>query len=103
MPPAIQLSSTNSILIKDINKDGLPDIIAGGNEDNFPPQFGRLDASFGTVLINKGKGDFVVADSRQSGIKVNGIVRSICEIRGRDKNFILFLRNNDFPVLYNAH
>ena len=100
LPVCAQLSNINSVCVKDINEDGFPDLVIGGNEDNFPPQFGRLDASFGDVLINNGKGDFISLNSKQSGVKVKGIVRDICEIRGRDKSYILFLRNNDFPVLY---
>ena len=30
----------------------------GGNKLGFQPQFGRLDASYGDVFFNKGKGNF---------------------------------------------
>jgi hypothetical protein len=103
LPVCAQLSNVNSICVKDINQDGFPDLIIGGNEDNFLPQFGRLDASFGDVLINNGKGAFTSLDSKQSGVKVEGVVRDICEVHGNNKNYILFLRNNDFPVLYQAN
>ena len=54
----LQLSSVNSLQLTDVNGDGYTDIIAGGNEFGFLPQFGRLDASFGNVLLNDGKGHF---------------------------------------------
>ncbi|MEP6464861.1 MAG: VCBS repeat-containing protein [Parafilimonas sp.] len=103
LPVCAQLSNINSIYVKDVNEDGYPDLIIGGNEDNFPPQFGKLDASFGDVLINNGKGNFIRLDPKQSGLKVKGIVRDIRELHGADKNYIIFLRNNDFPLLYQAN
>jgi hypothetical protein len=103
LPFSVQLSNVNSVCVKDINHDGFPDLIIGGNEDNFPPQFGKLDASFGEVLINDGKGDLTSLNSKQSGVKVSGIIRDICELHGKNKNYILFLRNNDFPMLYQTN
>jgi hypothetical protein len=75
LPVCAQLSNVNSICVKDINEDGFPDLIIGGNQDNFPPQFGRLDASFGDVLINNGKGNFIRLNPKHSGIKVQGMVK----------------------------
>ena len=49
-----QLSSINAVVIHDFNKDGLPDLLMGGNQFGFQPMFGRLDASLGYVLLNIG-------------------------------------------------
>jgi hypothetical protein len=103
LPVSAQLSNVNAICVKDANKDGFADLIIGGNEDNFPPQFGKLDASYGDVLLNNGKGSFTNIDSKQSGLKVSGIVKDICELHGNNKDYILFLRNNDFPMLYQTN
>ncbi len=46
-----QLSSINSILPMDIDGNGSPDLVIGGNLYTFLPQFGRLDASFGELVI----------------------------------------------------
>ncbi len=100
MPAALQLSSVNAVRCTDINGDGKPDIIAGGNEYGFLPQLERLDASRGAVLINKGKAQFSLLSSEESGIEIDGQVRDIQEIKtGTDKQ-ILFLRNNMYPVLF---
>ena len=103
LPLMAQLSSVNAIACTDVNDDGKTDIIIGGNEDNFPPQFGRLDAGFGNILLNDGKGNFTCMDCRKSGLAVRGEIRDIKEINTGKKRSLLFLRNNDFPVLYTIH
>jgi hypothetical protein len=100
LPPMSQISSINSIQPIDINEDGYMDLISGGNQSGFPPQFGKLDASYGDVLINDRKGGFTWIDAKQSGLQIRGEVRDIKEISTSTNKFFLFARNNDFPVLY---
>ncbi|HEX3023664.1 MAG TPA: VCBS repeat-containing protein [Chitinophagaceae bacterium] len=100
LPAQIQFSSANKILCSDINNDGKPDIVIGGNEFGFPPQFGRIDASYGNVLINAGNKKFKVLDYDQSGLELTGQVRDIKEIKTGSKRNLLFLRNSELPVLY---
>jgi hypothetical protein len=101
LPYQAQLSIVNAILCTDINKDGAVDLVLGGNKSGFPPQFGKLDASYGDVLINNGKGGFTGLSSRQTGLSVDGEVRDITMIAGVGVNYIIFARNDDYPVLYN--
>lgn len=100
LPDRVQLSSINTIYCTDLNKDGYPDLIAGSNHYGFLPQFGRLDASVGDVLINSGNGNFTWVSSEQSGLKLEGEVKDIVQIRSKKKYSLLFLRNNDYPLLY---
>ncbi|MEO6638120.1 MAG: FG-GAP-like repeat-containing protein, partial [Ginsengibacter sp.] len=100
LPPRMQLSCINAIEFTDVNNDGRPDILAGGNMFGFPPQFGRLDASYGDVLINQGKGNFSWIDSRNSGVKLSGEIKDVKEIKGKDSRYILIVRNDELPVLY---
>ncbi len=100
LPPAAQLSSINSILCRDINRDGKTDLILGGNILDCLPQFGRLDASYGTVLVNQGKREFAEMPPMKTGLSITGMVRDIVLLPGNSKNHILFLRNNDSPLLY---
>ena len=100
LPQVVQLSSVNAISATDINSDNKPDLIMGGNLFGFPPQFGRLDASFGHVLLNNGTGLFVPVQAKQSGINLSGEIKDIREIAGKDKRYMLFVQNNSYPALY---
>jgi enediyne biosynthesis protein E4 len=100
LPLTAQLSCINAILCKDINNDGKNDLILGGNLPDCLPQFGRLDANFGTVLMNRGNKVFEEVSSVQSGIKVNGVVRDIKNIKTKNGEVVLFLRNDNYPILY---
>lgn len=100
LPVSAQLSSVNAMLCRDINGDGRTDLLLGGNITECLPQFGRLDASFGTVLINKGQREFEEMPPSRSGISVTGMVRDMAWLPGKKGNRILFLRNNNFPIMY---
>jgi len=100
LPGMVQLSSINAIAITDVNNDNKMDLITGGNKFNFPPQFGRLDASTGDVLINPGNGKFERLEPRISGLNLTGEVRDIKEINSNEKRYILITLNDQFPVLY---
>ncbi|MBL0153730.1 MAG: VCBS repeat-containing protein [Chitinophagaceae bacterium] len=100
LPVMSQLSSVNAAVVTDVNHDGKPDLVLGGNLFTFPPQFGRLDGSYGQVLLNNGKGVFDWLYPNVSGLCIRGSVKDIQPIRVGNKNCLLFARNNEKPVLY---
>lgn len=100
LPLEVQLSSVNAVLCKDINNDGKIDIVLGGNITECLPQFGRLDANYGIVLKNNGNRQFAVIDPARTGISVTGMVRDIAWMSGQKEHYILFLRNNEYPIMY---
>lgn len=102
LPLNVQLSSVNAINVSDLNADGLPDLVMGGNEFNLLPQFCRLDASFGHVLINRGKGDFEWIYPDRSGLEVRGQVRDIIEVATETGNRIIVLQNNEAPRIFSV-
>jgi hypothetical protein len=99
LPPMAQVSCINVIHTMDINHDGYPDLVIGGNQSGFPPQFGRLDAFYGEVFINDQKGGFIRMDPAKTGLKITGEIRDIAEVSSKTNKYLLFLRNNDYPVL----
>jgi len=99
LPSMSQLSCINVFHALDVNNDKLPDLVTGGNQFGFLPQFERLDASFGDVLINDGTGKFIWQDDKKTGINLRGEMRDIKSIKIKGHTYLLFLQNNEQPVL----
>jgi hypothetical protein len=100
LPLPVQLSSVNAILPTDINGDGKLDLVMGGNRFALLPQFCRLDASFGHVLINRGGRAFDYLSPKKSGVEVRGEIRDIIPLRLQQTSCVMILQNNEAPVLY---
>ncbi|TAH05775.1 MAG: VCBS repeat-containing protein [Sphingobacteriales bacterium] len=100
LPTIVQLSSLNAVLAKDLNGDGKVDLILGGNLTSFQPQFSRIDASYGHVLINKGSRQWEVLNMQKSGLDVPGETRVISNVKLGNRELILFFLNNGQPVSY---
>jgi enediyne biosynthesis protein E4 len=100
LPGMIQLSSVNAIHCMDINNDGYIDIVSGGNQFDFIPQLERLDASSGDVLMNDGKGNFKWVETSETGLDLKGELRDIVELQSKNKRYLLFLQNDEYPILY---
>jgi enediyne biosynthesis protein E4 len=99
LPQPVQLSSVNAIAATDLNEDGRTDLVLGGNLFGFPPQFGRLDASYGHVLLGDGRGGFTAVVPRLSGMNIRGEVKDIKELKTNNKRCLLVVQNNAQPVL----
>ena len=100
MPLPLQLSSINAIKVTDVNHDNFPDIIAAGNMLEILPQFCRLDGSYGHVLINNKNGNFTAMPQSVSGLNLPGQTRDILTFKYKKEDCILFLENNEVPVMY---
>jgi hypothetical protein len=100
LPYMVQLSSVNAIASTDINGDGKADLILGGNMFEFPPQFGRLDGSYGDVLLNDGKGNYSWQEPKIAGLTLRGAIKDIKEIKTIEGKKILITQNNQKPVMY---
>ncbi|MBX9782077.1 MAG: VCBS repeat-containing protein [Chitinophagaceae bacterium] len=58
LPWQTQLNNYRTSSILDVNNDQLPDVLLCGNYYGNHVQIGRQDGDFGTILINKGNGNF---------------------------------------------
>jgi len=88
LPWQSQLSPLKTALAKDLNRDGLPDLMLAGNFYENNVQLGRNDADFGSVLLNKGAGKFVY--QMLPGVNLKGQVRKLLA----DKEKVWVIRNN---------
>ncbi|WP_026899077.1 VCBS repeat-containing protein [Daejeonella oryzae] len=99
-PARAQFTSVNSILVDDLNRDGNTEIILTGNFYGFKPEVGRLDAGYGDVFTFKNN-KFIFVQSAESGLKINGQVRSSIVIKNKSgEKYYLFGRNNDSLLSY---
>jgi hypothetical protein len=98
LPNEVQFSSLNAMVSTDVNADGKIDMVMGGNQFGFLPQFGRLDANYGLVLLNQGNRKLEVVEDKQSGLAITGQVRDMVLFQQAAQKKVLFIRNNQVPV-----
>jgi enediyne biosynthesis protein E4 len=101
MPKEVQFSSVNAICALDVNNDGILDLILGGNQYEFKPQFGRLDANYGSVLLGSKKGDYSWLPYNKSGFNVKGEIKGIKTIQNKNKSSsIIAVINDNKPKIF---
>ncbi|NNE16032.1 MAG: VCBS repeat-containing protein [Saprospiraceae bacterium] len=92
LPQEAQFSPINSIVLKDLNDDGLIDIIAGGNLYASEVETGRADSGVGIMLFQDQDGEFNSIASKKSGLFIDKDVKSLTLI---NSNGLLVGNNND--------
>jgi len=97
LPWQAQLSPYRDALVINANNDSLPDILLLGNYYDNNIQMGRYDADFGTILVNKGKGQFTAESI--NGLAVKGEVRHAHPIKIAGKEAFVLARNNDSTMV----
>lgn len=100
LPWQVQLSSINAIQLIDVNSDGFDDLVTAGNFFNMLPQFCRLDAGYGEILLSDKMGNFNIVPAVQTGLNLYGQTRDIVHWKKNSNDYLLFLENNATPVLY---
>jgi hypothetical protein len=93
LPWQAQLTPYRDAAVINANDDDLPDILLAGNFYHSNIQMGEYDADYGTLLINKGNGNF--SATLLYGIYVKGEVRHIRKIKTGKREAFIFARNND--------
>ena len=88
------MSVINGIVPYDFGSDGNMDLILAGNFYPFRVQMGPCDAAIGLVLKNNGKGEFTPLPYAETGLCLNGDVRNLIKIKGRNNFFIVAAKNN---------
>jgi hypothetical protein len=101
LPQRVQFSCICGIYCTDVNKDGNLDLIMAGNNYEFKPQFSRLDASYGNVLLGNGKLDFEWQNYDNSGFFIKGEVKHLKQFTDKTGNrFLIATVNDDKPKIF---
>ena len=97
MPKALPLQSqftpVYSILVQDINHDSLPDLVLMGNNEYLRLKMGKIDAGFGILLINDGKGNFSYSNQRRSGLRMVGDVKDAFWLTTKNGSYLVAAAN----------
>ncbi len=101
LPIEAQFSPLYSILVEDFNRDGHHDLLLGGNFYGVPPDQGRNDASYGSLLLGDGEGAFAPVSLQNSGFIVTGEVRAIKSLQtATGETLVMAARNNDTVMIF---
>ncbi|MFD2201736.1 VCBS repeat-containing protein [Shivajiella indica] len=92
LPDIAQLAPVQAIESLDLDGDGILDLILGGNLIETHPYFGAYLGTWGTVLKGEGNGNFGEFNISSLGIK--GQIRHIKAITVKEKNWVLFVKND---------
>ncbi|WP_246848988.1 VCBS repeat-containing protein [Aquimarina sp. U1-2] len=98
LPKEAQLSCINAVETEDFNNDEVPDLILAGNNHNFIPQFSRLDASKGNIMIGNKNHNYV--NQTSTGFLVQDEVKAMRWITNarREKQLIVAINNNAHKI-----
>jgi hypothetical protein len=97
LPWEAQLSTYRDAIPVDANGDQMTDILLLGNYYENNIQMGRYDADFGTILVNKGNGNFVCENI--NGLQIKGQVRRVRKIKQGGSDAYILARNNDSAMI----
>ncbi|NND10308.1 MAG: VCBS repeat-containing protein, partial [Flavobacteriaceae bacterium] len=101
LPTRVQLSCVCGIVCTDVDNDGNTDIIMGGNNFEFKPQYSRLDANYGHVLLNDGNLNFNWQDYDKSGFFVRNEVKHLRQIKDKNgKIYVIAAINDNKPKIF---
>ena len=94
LPLEAQISPVFGTLVCDFNSDGFLDVLLVGNTDAFETYTGSYKASFGTLLLGNGEGDFRYVSQGDSGLYLEGDARSLGLVKTKESDMIIVANNN---------
>ena len=101
LPVEAQFSPIAGIETIDYNNDKLPDLLLTGNFFDNQTEYGRYDANYGQVYINKGNNKFAFIPASETGFWVKGQVRNMKKIKNKaGKTSIIVAKNSDFIQIF---
>ncbi|WP_420154565.1 VCBS repeat-containing protein [Siphonobacter sp.] len=103
LPAPAQWSKLYAFAIGDVDGNGTPDVLTGGNLYSVNPAQGQYNANPGLILFNDGKGNFRASPGPFSGFSVSGEIRDIQALRTAAGTRWLVSRNNDRLLVFKTH
>ena len=104
LPVVTQYAPVYGIHISDYNMDGNLDILMAGNFYGTRVKYGRYDANKGVCLLGDGRGNFSAVSSAVSGIRIDGEVRDIIDVKIASGGKLLILaKNNEAIQVYKTN
>lgn len=101
LPARVQWSCVCGISCTDVNGDGFMDLVMGGNNFDYKPQFSRQDASFGNVLLGNGKLDFAWKNYSESGFFIRSQTRHLQSFSDKNGRKYMFAAiNGEKPKVF---
>ena len=97
LPVQAQVSSINGIIVKDVDKDGIMDLVIAGNMYGSEIEIPRIDAGVGLFLKGKGDCSFQAIPMYESGLSLPYDVKELKEIKLKEGTGLL-AGVNDGPV-----
>jgi enediyne biosynthesis protein E4 len=99
LPDEAQFAPIYASVADDFDGDGRIDLVVAGNLYGVTPIIGRYDASYGLLLRGMGDGRFRPVEMEPSGIRIDGEVRDMKELRGAGGERSIVVARNDGRVL----
>lgn len=85
LPRELQVSPIKKGIVKDLNDDGLPDVLLAGNDHTFDISTGYFDALKGMIWLSRDNEPLVsLVPPSQSGLVFNGMVESLLWLDGEN-------------------
>ena len=100
LPTESQFAPIYAISASDFDKDGVIDLVLGGNLYNVKPEIGSYDASYGQFLKGTGNGDFTVYSTVESGLFLDGEIRDFKIFSHKQNDLLVVSKNNSTVDFY---
>lgn len=89
-----QFSNINDVVVDDMDKDGIKDLLICGNSADASVIVGVYDATSALFLKGAGRGNFTAVSPAKNGLNVKGESRKMVYLKGRGKTRLIFLKND---------
>jgi hypothetical protein len=94
LPTQAQFSPVYKIVVHDFNGDHFPDLLLLGNNDYPRLKLGKMDANFGTLLLNDRHGNFNFSNNSDNGLFISGDVKDATIITVNGSTYLFAAINN---------